>query len=126
MVARHGGTPLAPVAIDPTPLLAALLDGIAAGERAEVLALQAHDAIACMAAEVAGAIARERGIATVALGGGVFMNHLLFERTRSMLEKESLQVIAPQRIPINDGGIAYGQAAVARARLAAQRGEASV
>ena len=54
------------------------------------------------------------------------MNHLLFEQTRSMLEKESLQVIAPQRIPINDGGIAYGQAAIARARLAAQRGDASV
>lgn len=126
MVARHGGTPLALVVIDPSPLLTALLDGIAAGERTEALALQVHDALARMAAEVAGAIARARGIDTVALGGGVFMNRLLLEQTRSLLEAESLQAIVPQRIPINDGGIAYGQAAVARARLAAQRGEASV
>ncbi len=124
--ARHGEAPFAPVAIDPTPLLTALLDGIAAGERAEVLALRVHDALACMAAEVAGAIAQVRGIDTVALGGGVFMNRLLFEQTRSLLEEIDLQVIAPQRIPINDGGIAYGQAAVARAQLAAQRGDASV
>ena len=126
MVARHGGTPLALVVIDPSPLLTALLDGIAAGERTEALALQVHDALARMAAEVAGAIARARGIDPVALGGGVFMNRLLLEQTRSLLEAESLQAIVPQRIPINDGGIAYGQAAVARARLAAQRGEASV
>lgn len=126
MVAQSGEAPLAPVVIDPTPLLTALLDGIAAGERAEVLALRVHDAIARMAAEVASTIARVRGITTVALGGGIFMNRLLFEQTRSLLEAESLQVIVPQRIPINDGGIAYGQAAVARARLAAQCGEASV
>ena len=126
LVAQSGEAPLAPVVIDPTPLLTALLDGIAAGERAEVLALRVHDAIARMAAEVASTIARVRGITTVALGGGIFMNRLLFEQTRSLLEAESLQVIVPQRIPINDGGIAYGQAAVARARLAAQCGEASV
>lgn len=126
LVARHGGTPLAPVIIDPSPLLTALLDGIAAGEAAEVLALQVHDALARMAAEVAGAIARARGIDTVALGGGVFMNRLLLEQTRGLLEAESLQVIVPQRIPINDGGIAYGQAAVARARLAARLDGTSV
>ena len=102
--------------IDPAPLLAILLDGIARGDDVNALALAVHDAVARMAAETAASIAQERGLRTAALGGGVFMNRLILERTQDLLEAKGLRVLVPHRVPLNDGGIAYGQAAIARAR----------
>ena len=47
---------------------------------------------------------------------GLFMNRLILEETWKRLEANGLRVLVPERIPLNDGGIAYGQAAIARAR----------
>ena len=66
------------------------------------------------------ALCRELDIRDVALTGGVFMNRLLFDLVRTGLEKDSATVLAPTSIPVNDGCISYGQAAVARARLSAR------
>jgi hydrogenase maturation protein HypF len=40
------------------------------------------------------------------LSGGVFQNQRLLDRI-------DLEVLTPRRLPFNDGGVAYGQAAVA-------------
>ena len=107
--------------VDPSPLLIRLLDGIAAGEQADALALLAHHAIATMATETARSIARSTGIRTVALSGGVFMNRILLDRICGLLREAGFSVLAPHKLPCNDGCIAYGQAAIARARLATTR-----
>ena len=52
------------------------------------------------------------------LSGGVFNNRLLVERTVALLEERGLRVLLPELLPAGDGGISYGQAAVAAARLA--------
>ena len=57
-------------------------------------------------------------ISTVALSGGVFMNRLLLQLLTRKLKDAGLTVLIPQTVPVNDGCIAYGQAAIARARLA--------
>ncbi len=49
------------------------------------------------------------------LSGGVFQNRLLLERTVERLTATGLRVLIPERLPPNDGGISYGQAAVAAA-----------
>jgi hydrogenase maturation protein HypF len=54
----------------------------------------------------------------VVLSGGVFQNRLLLERTATQLSDAGLRVLVPERLPPNDGGISFGQAAVAAARLA--------
>ena len=54
----------------------------------------------------------------VVLSGGVFQNRLLLELTVADLRQRGLRVLLPERLPPNDGGIAYGQAAVAAARAA--------
>ncbi len=54
----------------------------------------------------------------MALSGGVFMNRLLLQLLRHELEAHGLTVLVPHTVPVNDGCIAYGQAAIARARLA--------
>jgi hydrogenase maturation protein HypF len=56
------------------------------------------------------------GLGVAVLSGGVFQNRLLLERTSALLATAGLRPLVPERLPPNDGGIAYGQAAVAAAR----------
>jgi hydrogenase maturation protein HypF len=49
------------------------------------------------------------------LSGGVFQNRLLLEDTAARLERLGLRVLSHERVPPNDGGIAFGQAAIAAA-----------
>jgi hydrogenase maturation protein HypF len=50
---------------------------------------------------------------TVALSGGVFQNVLLLDRTVEALEQEGFHVLTHRNVPTNDGGISFGQVAVA-------------
>ena len=47
------------------------------------------------------------------IGGGVFQNAYLVEKTAVFLEAAGFQVYTHQRLPPNDGGIAAGQAFLA-------------
>ena len=58
-----------------------------------------------------------RGLDTAVLSGGVFQNRVLLERTAARLERaRACGCSRPSLLPPNDGGISYGQAAVAAAR----------
>lgn len=100
------------------PLFEALLEGIRTGVPAGRLALGFHIAIARSSARIAHEICAREGIDTVALSGGVFMNRLLLQLLTRNLKDAGLTVLIPQTVPVNDGCIAYGQAAIARAHLA--------
>ena len=99
-------------------LIEALLEGIRAGTATYRLALDFHIAIARSSARIAREICAREGIDTVALSGGVFMNRLLLQLLTRELKSMGLTVLIPQTVPVNDGCIAYGQTAVASARLA--------
>ena len=99
-------------------LIEALLEGIRAGAAAYRLALDFHIAIARSSARIAREICAREGLDTVALSGGVFMNRLLLQLLTHELKDAGLAVLVPHSVPVNDGCIAYGQAAIARARLA--------
>lgn len=99
-------------------LIEALLEGIRAGVPAGRLAPDFHIAIARSSARIAREICAREGIDTVALSGGVFMNRLLLQLLTRELKSMGLTVLVPHSVPVNDGCIAYGQAAVARTRLA--------
>ncbi len=107
-----------PFVLDPKPLFEALLSRIETGESADRLALDFHITIARSSARIAREICAREGIDTVALSGGVFMNRLLLQLFTHELKDAGLAVLVPHAVPVNDGCIAYGQAAVARARLA--------
>lgn len=100
------------------PLFEALLEGIRTGVPAGKLALDFHVTIARSSARIASEICAREGIDTVALSGGVFMNRLLLQLLTHELKDAGLAVLVPHAAPVNDGCIAYGQAAIARARLA--------
>ena len=100
------------------PLFEALLEGIRTGVPAGKLALDFHVTIARASARIASEICVREDLDTVALSGGVFMNRLLLQLLTHELKDAGLAVLVPHAVPANDGRIAYGQAAIARARLA--------
>ena len=100
------------------PLFEALLEGIRAGVPAGKLALDFHVTIARASARIANEVCAREGPNTVVLSGGVFMNRLLLQLLSRELKSMGLTVLVPHAVPVNDGCIAYGQAAIARAHLA--------
>ena len=95
-------------------LVAALHDDLADGRSAAELAAVFHETIAAAAAEAC-AEAGEPG--TVVLSGGTFQNLRLLVSTRRRLAELGFRVLTHRLVPPNDGGISYGQAAVAAATL---------
>jgi hydrogenase maturation protein HypF len=62
--------------------------------------------------------AREQtGLGTVLLSGGVFQNRILVDSLRRLLERDGIRVVEPLRVPVNDGGLALGQAWVVHSRV---------
>jgi hydrogenase maturation protein HypF len=104
-----------PFEIDHRPLLRALDEGLAARRSTEELAWLFHDALADGLARAAVRAAGADGVASVGLSGGVFCNALLTDLVAGRLEAAGLGVLLHREVPPNDGGIAYGQAAVAAA-----------
>lgn len=111
------------VEMDTRGLLEALLSAVKRGRPEAETAWFVHDALADGLYRAARIAAERTGIRTVALSGGVFANALLTERVTARLEPDGFDVLVHGEVPPNDGGIAYGQAAVAAATLAARRNE---
>jgi hydrogenase maturation protein HypF len=104
--------------LDARETVRAVAGDLAAGASAPVVAARFHAGLAAGTAAACAALAEERGGAPVVLSGGVFQNRRLLEATAATLAARGLRVLVPERLPPNDGGIAYGQAAVAAARTA--------
>ena len=83
-----------------------------------VIATRFHHALADATADECARLAADRGLELVVLSGGAFQNRRLLERTAAGLEPAGLRVLAPERLPPNDGGVSFGQAAVAAALAA--------
>ncbi|MFZ1575621.1 MAG: carbamoyltransferase HypF, partial [Chromatiaceae bacterium] len=81
------------------------------------MAARFHLGLAQAAADLACRLATERGLASVALSGGVFQNKTLFEAIAQRLRQQGLRVLTHRQVPVNDGGLALGQAVAAAARL---------
>ncbi len=103
--------------LDPLPLLVALGERRAGGYDVAELAAGFHDAVAAATVEVAHRVAEGTAIDQVAIGGGVFQNARLLDRTVSGLCEQGLRVLIPRALSPNDGAISFGQAAVAAAVL---------
>jgi hydrogenase maturation protein HypF len=86
-----------------------------AGRSTPEIAAAFHETIAAGSADACAVAAEPR---TVVLSGGSFQNVRLLESTRRRLEALGFRVLTHRRVPPNDGGISYGQAAVAAGRTA--------
>ncbi|MFL5852941.1 MAG: carbamoyltransferase HypF, partial [Solirubrobacteraceae bacterium] len=94
-------------------LVRAAHDDFAAGRPRAEIAAAFHEGVAAAAAEACAEAGEPR---TVVLSGGTFQNLRLLASTRRRLEENGFCVLMHRLVPPNDGGISYGQAAVAAAR----------
>jgi hydrogenase maturation protein HypF len=99
---------------DGAALVRAVHDDLAGGRPREEIAAAFHETVAAAAVE---ACAEARDPRVVVLSGGTFQNLRLLASARTRLEALGFRVLSHSRVPPNDGGIAYGQAAVAARRL---------
>jgi hydrogenase maturation protein HypF len=100
---------------DGTLLVSHVAADLAEGRPRAEIAAAFHETVAKGAAE---ACANAGGTRTVVLSGGTFQNLRLLEATRLRLEQVGFSVLTHRLVPPNDGGISYGQAAVAARRIA--------
>ncbi|MDQ2931078.1 MAG: carbamoyltransferase HypF [Gemmatimonadota bacterium] len=108
--------------LDPLPLLAELGTQRERGVSPATLAAAFHETIIAATALMTTMICEAASVATVALGGGSFQNARLTSTLYDRLTHAGLRVILARRLPPNDGGISYGQAAIAAAILARESG----
>ena len=108
--------------LDARPAIRALVDDIERSVPVDRVSARLHNAVARATALALTQEAERIGTEVAVLSGGVFQNRLLIERTALALTDAGLRPLLPERLPPNDGGIAYGQAAIAAAVLAAPEG----
>ncbi len=104
--------------LDPRAAIRAIGVDVAAGVDVSDVAAGFHAAMTAVTVDACARLAADRGLDRVALSGGVFQNRLLLESAAGVLVRGGLAVLVPNVLPPNDGGISFGQAAVAAARMA--------
>ena len=117
--AERGAYPLDSVSgvLDARETILAVDRDVSRGLATGVIAARFHHALADATADDCARLAADRGLDLVVLSGGAFQNRRLLERTAAALECAGLRVLVPARLPPNDGGVSFGQAAVAAARM---------
>jgi hydrogenase maturation protein HypF len=105
-----------PARFDWTPLWCGILEDLAAGIDAPLIAARFHVGLAETLAGTAASLAQKHGCKAIVLCGGVFQNRLLLEATAGALAAHDIEVLSPSLFPAGDGAISLGQVVIAAAR----------
>ncbi|NJC72449.1 carbamoyltransferase HypF [Planosporangium thailandense] len=100
---------------DPAPTLRAIVER---DRPAGWMAAAFHTTLAEVTCALVADAAERTGVRAVCLGGGVFVNRRLTTDLRDRLGRMRFDVYTGEQVPVGDGGISYGQAAIAAATLA--------
>lgn len=104
-----------------TPAIMEIIDALEHNLPRDYIAGVFHNTVAAALSAVCGMIRERVGLNKVALSGGVFQNDLLAHKLILRLKKNRFAVYTNQLVPPNDGGISFGQAAVAAERSITRR-----
>jgi hydrogenase maturation protein HypF len=115
-VERSGRESEPALTLDPRAAILAIAADAEAGLEPGIIAARFHNGLAAATASILAAAAEAAGVGTAVLSGGAFQNRLLLAGAADGLRPLGIRVLVPERMPPNDGGIAYGQVAVAAGR----------
>jgi hydrogenase maturation protein HypF len=99
---------------DPAPLLKSALEDLRSNVPAPEMAAAFHHAVAGLILNCALEARDRAGSNIVGLSGGVFQNTTLLKLAADLLSRYKFEILTHRKVPPNDGGLALGQAAVAR------------
>jgi hydrogenase maturation protein HypF len=102
-----------PALLLPEPILLNVARETAAGVDPAAVAARFHNTFSKASVRLADLLCDRHSVATVCLSGGSFQNSLLRSRVVAGLRSLERRVYWNQAVPLNDGGIAYGQIAAA-------------
>ncbi|MBL0062335.1 MAG: carbamoyltransferase HypF [bacterium] len=101
------------VVLSPEPMFRRLVTDLLSGAPARLMSRRFHEGLAQAWTRMALIAAEEESCEHVALSGGCFQNKFLLERISSLLMAQNINVLVPENVPVNDGGIALGQVVIA-------------
>jgi len=103
-----------PAVLDTRPTLIAVVGDLARGRRSGEVSACFHNTLSVAIVELCSRIQKSDALNRVCLSGGTFQNVYLLERTVIELRRRGFEVFLHATIPANDGGIALGQALIAK------------
>lgn len=104
--------------LDPRPIFEGLMRDLVSGVPRERIALAFHNSVTSLIVDTVTRLSERTGIRDVVVSGGVFQNRLLCELLEERSRGASWKLYGHVLVPPNDGGVSFGQAAVAAAILA--------
>jgi hydrogenase maturation protein HypF len=105
------------------PLLEGVLSDLEAGRSVGHVGGRFHATLVALTTDVCRRIRAATGLRDVVLTGGVFQNRLLAGLCEDGLLRDGFNVVGGGLVPVNDGGISLGQAAVAGHTVLRRRGK---
>ncbi len=102
--------------LDPSPAIREIVQQLQQGIAKTTIAAKFQFTIVKMLTTAAELAREKTGLNQVVLSGGSWQNQWLFNQTRQALQDKKFQVYYHTKIPANDGGLALGQAMIARRR----------
>lgn len=127
LIRQDTGSDFNQLSADMQPVFEGLLSGLEKNMPPGALAAGFIMQIAEMTVDMAEKIIHANGVdMPVALSGGTWQNRLLFGCVADTLADRGVKVYSNSRVPVNDGGIALGQAFGARLMLENERRDKDV
>ncbi len=91
------------------PLITDIISDIKRCISKEEISAKFHNYICSIILKLSSILRNVYSIEDVILSGGVFQNVYILKRIKSILTEEGFNVHLPKDVPINDGGISFGQ-----------------
>ncbi len=98
--------------VDFRPMIRQLVQDVIDGVETEKIACAFHTWLAVSTYALLDKCVLQTGINTVVLSGGCMQNRLLLTLLFHLLEQDGFSVYTGEKVPVNDGGIALGQACI--------------
>jgi hydrogenase maturation protein HypF len=102
--------------IDWEPVINEIVKDVLDEIPASIISHRFHTALVNILSDTCETLRHQHGLDTVALSGGVFQNMWLLSKLHKRLLGKGFSVLVHHLVPCNDGGLSFGQLAVAAAR----------